>query len=88
MYTSSQVWELLVEGAQDIDELIDLESGLEKLSPPKRIFLILIGQEYTVKEAMGLAGIRGNQTRIKYEVLGELTARMNGERHGQEGLEE
>lgn len=78
MYTSSQVWSILVDGAEDIDELIDMETALEKLSPPKRFFLILLGQSYSVREAMGLAGIKGNQTLIKYEVLGQLVAYMNG----------
>ena len=79
-----QVWAILMEGSDDPDEVADVEIGLIKLTPIKRAFLLLLTYGYSATEAIQRSGIavsRGkgsNQTRIKREILKELTEVING----------
>lgn len=78
-YTPGQVWSVLFDGSEDIDEQIDVQVGLARLPLPQRTFLVYLSQGYTASFAMQRAGLTGNQTRVKREVLRQLTASINGE---------
>jgi hypothetical protein len=71
-YTPSKVWTILTEGSEDPDEEIDVEMGLRKLPLADRVFLVRLSQGYSAAVAMKEAGLRGNQTQLKREVLGRL----------------
>ncbi len=79
-YTPGRLWELLIEGSsEDADELIDLQVGLTHLPPDQALFLVRLGQGYTAVQAMSEAGIKGNQTRLKRDILMRLTEVINGD---------
>jgi hypothetical protein len=71
-YTPSEVWTILSEGSEDPDEKIDVERGLAELPLADRVFLVRLSQGYSAADAMKEAGLTGNQTRLKREVLNRL----------------
>lgn len=79
------VWSILIEGSEDIDELIDIQVGLARLPLPQRTFLVLLSQGYPAAYAMKQAGIKGNSTRWKWEALKQVTRFINGTTSIQEG---
>lgn len=81
-YTQSRVWAIMSEGSEDPDELIDVAVGLARLPQPQRTFLLVLAWGYTARVAKKVSGLRGNQTRLKYEVLNRLTEEINGENTG------
>lgn len=78
-YTPGRTWEILVEGSEDVDELLDIQVGLTHLPPEQALFLVRLGQGFTGEQAMGEAGLSGNQTRLKRLALLALTKAINGE---------
>jgi hypothetical protein len=79
MYTTSRIWRFLLhEEEPDAEERADLQVGLSRLSPSTQIFFRALISGYSTGEAMGIAGLSGNQTRIKLVLLGQLTEAVNG----------
>jgi hypothetical protein len=78
MYTPNDVWSVLAGQSNDPEALIDVVAGLKRIDKKKGIFLILISSGHPVKEAMKSSGLRGNQTRLKRNILRELTEITNG----------
>jgi hypothetical protein len=78
-YTSGRVWSILLDGSEDLDELIDIQVGLDLLPSNERVFLDFLRAGYTGATAMREAHMTGNQTRLKRQVLEHLTRLMNGE---------
>lgn len=80
-YTVSSVWRVLTEGTDDLDELIDIQVGLDALPIQKRTFLVLLAQGQSGAYAMHESGLQKNQTRLKRDILRELTDLINGDEH-------
>lgn len=78
-YTPGLIWSVLLHGSDDPDEVIDIQVGLDGLPIAERVFLTKLARGYTGVEAMIVSGLEGNQTRLKRQVLGHLTRKINGE---------
>ncbi len=76
-YIPGRIWEILTEGSEDVDELLDIQVGLTHLPPAESTFIIRLGQGFTGEQAMGESGLRGNQTRLKQSILMKLTKIIN-----------
>lgn len=76
-YTPSRIWEVLTEGSDDMDELIDVEVAMTKLPADQRLFIRLLANGYSGLEAMRKAHMTGNQTRNKRLVLLSLSRILN-----------
>lgn len=78
-YSVSAVWSILMNGSEEPEEVFDVQVGLTRLETSKRNFLLLLTYGYTAAEAMRMSGIAGgNQTRVRRDVLRELTGIING----------
>ncbi len=77
-YSPGRIWEILQEGSEDVDELLDVQVGLTHLPPAESTFIIRLGQGFTGEQAMSESGLRGNQTRLKQGILMKLTKIING----------
>lgn len=82
-YSQSQVWQILTEGSDDIDEVFDMEIAIEHLPVKQRVFLVYINRGHTVLEAMERAGLTGNQTHVKRAAIKMLTDELNGVNAGE-----
>ncbi|SRR6266851_471042 len=78
-YVPGRVWEVLA-GSEDVEveELMDVQVGLTYLPPAESTFIIRLSQGYTGKQAMSEAHLKGNQTRLKTDILMKLTEIING----------
>jgi len=77
-YSPGRIWEILQEGSEDVDELLDVQVGLTHLPPAESTFIIRLGQGFTGEQAMSESDLRGNQTRLKQDILKKLTKIING----------
>ena len=77
-YSPGAVWSILMDGSDDPDEVIDVQVGLGRLPIEEQTFLKLLQQGQTVSYAMQELGLKGNQTRIKRQVVQHLTDIING----------
>lgn len=79
-YSQSQVWQILTEHTNDVDEALDVEAALDRLPEPQRSFLAAISRGYSVLEAMKRVGMHGNQTHVKRAAIKMLADELNGKR--------
>jgi hypothetical protein len=77
-YTPGKVWEILSEGTDAVEELGDVQVGLQRLPDKQRTYLNLLANGWTGSAAMRASGLTGNQTRQKREAIIELTRLING----------
>lgn len=79
-YTPGKLWSILLDGSDDVDELIDLQVGLDMLPIQERVFLDYIREGYTGAEALRESGLKDkHQTQAKRKVLKHLAKLMNGD---------
>ena len=79
-YLPGQVWSILVNGSDDLDEVIDIRQAMHSLTAQEQTFLTLLASGQTGKYAMHEARLRGNQTTLKQRCLTRMAAVLdNGE---------
>lgn len=79
MYSPSEVWSILLDGSEDVDEVVDVQVGLARVPEPQRTFLVALSEGYTARDALSMAGLTGNQTRVKRDAISRLVREVNGE---------